>query len=924
VPSDARKRLITALNAPNYTAFQRNVENPASGTFQWFENEDVFRSWVLEEKSSFLWIRGSPGQGKTVLSKFLLQRLQARNAHQPKDYMNIYFFCYDQDGDLRTVNSILRSLIEQLLLGPCQFRKPLAVLEKDPAKIAKSNDTLWDTFKEMITFSTLNTIYCVIDGLDECEKGSEGNARVKLLQWINTLLPTLPTAPDDGPALKFLVTSRPITDISDELENVPCFDLKAHEKDLEIFVEKKMETLPRRFYQVHREKAAKLLLEGAGGTFLWVSIVVKKLAQLEFPNDVEIEDTIKESPTDLDALYHDIFDQIMKGPTFKQKLVTWVAYGQRPLTLAELENALATQEDSKSERSTQRYKVHLTPETLTSIFGVVLECTDNVVYLIHQSAKDFILKSHFPTCSTFCKEFGPELYIAKICMTYLNFDDFKPDSHNTMDISAWKRDYPLLDYAARNWYNHIRHESNVKQISDLLFPIIEPKSSALRFWSAAAGISGVNAIDHPLEVATNANIEWLARYILSGENTTVGVSGDVLEYAASRGSTTIAKAALKSTGNIVGGERAVKGVMSNKNARMEVIEGFRSGQRRITGEVVAEAAKNWVRGNQWVELLTTVDEVEFTEEAMEAIAKYFGENVMRQLLKRGSGIKVTEGMIIAAAGNQKSGRDVMNVLIDGPNVMKLQIHPAVVDAAARNDMSGKDIMGVLLVSNKVTITEDAIIAAIRGFNVEVMQQLLQRNDIRITEKIMTELVKDKSQGNELTKIVLSAYPSLAITEPIITAAAGNWKSGKEVMELLLSKHPNIEITEPVVTAAAENGKSGKEVMELLLSKHPNIEITEHVMIVIARNFDSRIMELLLSKHPNIEITEPVMIAITRNFDSRIMELLLSKHPNIEITELVVTAAAGNWQSGKEVMQLLLSKHPNIEITEPVVTAAARN
>jgi len=75
--------------------------------------------------------------------------------------------------------------------------------------------------------------------------------------------------------LKILLTSRPDPDISTQLKRFPCFDLRAHEEDLEIFVNKMVSDLPRQFDRL-QDKAAELLLAGAGRSFLWVSIIMKE------------------------------------------------------------------------------------------------------------------------------------------------------------------------------------------------------------------------------------------------------------------------------------------------------------------------------------------------------------------------------------------------------------------------------------------------------------------------------------------------------------------------------------------------------------------------------------------------------------------------------------------------------------------------
>jgi Cdc6-like AAA superfamily ATPase len=116
--SETEAKYVKALDAPDYISFRKyRVEEPAGGTCQWFLHDKSVHAWLSEDKPSFLWVRGAPGQGKTVLSKFLLDHLECQSPN-PQYARVIYFFFYDQDERFQTVNSLLRSLIKQLLTAP--------------------------------------------------------------------------------------------------------------------------------------------------------------------------------------------------------------------------------------------------------------------------------------------------------------------------------------------------------------------------------------------------------------------------------------------------------------------------------------------------------------------------------------------------------------------------------------------------------------------------------------------------------------------------------------------------------------------------------------------------------------------------------------------------------------------------------------
>ncbi|KAF8538250.1 hypothetical protein BDD12DRAFT_928675 [Trichophaea hybrida] len=732
-PSESQKKLIEALNAPKVDAFLWNIENAAKGTFTWFLEEQTYRSGNTAKEPSSLLIIGAPGQGKTVLSKFLLQHPRREKQH---NVMIIYFFCSDRDDSLKTVNSLLRSLVAQLLCGSPQIRKILKPYEQDPAKAAESDYILWEMFQTAVTASSHHAIYCLLDGLDELEKYSNGNEREKLLDRLKDLLVAQTDAVHPRRSiLKFLGTSRQIPEIVNKLQGLTRFVLNAHQGDLKIFVNQRILDLPKNFGKDLREHAGRLLLDETKGTFfLWVSIVVKRFEKIDFPTVASLKKTIEESSTDLDILYNDLFRQINQLSEFAQKVVVWVVYSKRPLTLRELEAALATQMDCKNEESTKDHKTELTPESLTSVLGIILETTtEGFVRLIHQSAKDFIMgKNRFvnPSFGTI----NPNVYIAKVCMTYLNFDDFKLGHKNyKTEIEALKHSHPLLDYAARHWYSHIWEKSEVEHCFDLVLQIITPPST-LRFWSTVASIRprDANTRDHPLDVATNADIEWLASYLLSTENKHIEIAKNELEYAMIFGSDSITKAVAKS-GKLSGGELA-QCVVSNRNVGKEFVEeGLLSGIT-VTESMVTEALTNWMKGSEQLEALAARHDVEFTPEAVTRVAEFARENVMESLLRTHPSVEVTREVIKAASANKRHRGGVMKVLLDGSKTFELDAE--IITATSLNSQGRMEIMGVFLDKEEVTMDENAVALTIRNFSSEVVQILLERKHIVTTEKML--------------------------------------------------------------------------------------------------------------------------------------------------------------------------------------------
>jgi len=119
------------------------------------------------------------------------------------------------------------------------------------------------------------------------------------------------------------VASRPTVDISRELNRYPCIHLRADPRDLRIFIQEKIVALG--LNAELQAVATKLLLRGAEQTFLWVSIILKKLDMATtLLSPAELKRIINETPTDLKELYDNIVRHVMQGTEAEQKLLLWL------------------------------------------------------------------------------------------------------------------------------------------------------------------------------------------------------------------------------------------------------------------------------------------------------------------------------------------------------------------------------------------------------------------------------------------------------------------------------------------------------------------------------------------------------------------------------------------------------------------------
>lgn len=139
-----------------------------SNTCEWIKTNQTFLSWYdssPNHPSTPLWISGSVGVGKTMLSIFLAEYIENSKS---TDDIYIEYFCDAKNDRRNTPESILRGLIYQLLLSHQAFW--LLIKEDFPVHGTKilSFESLWSIFERMIGAHTSGLSYCIIDGLDEC------------------------------------------------------------------------------------------------------------------------------------------------------------------------------------------------------------------------------------------------------------------------------------------------------------------------------------------------------------------------------------------------------------------------------------------------------------------------------------------------------------------------------------------------------------------------------------------------------------------------------------------------------------------------------------------------------------------------------------------------------------------------------------
>ncbi|PZD29771.1 hypothetical protein A1F96_04895 [Pyrenophora tritici-repentis] len=151
------------------------------GTCEWITHNASYRAWLNRDgdgnssnndNTRLLWISGGPGKGKTMLSVFLTEELE-RHTARADDADLAFFFCSAQGEKRNTAIAVLRGLVHQIINKRSQLIKhalPYFKTTDRTQQTLSSLETLWIIFSKLVADVELGTLFCVLDGLDECEE----------------------------------------------------------------------------------------------------------------------------------------------------------------------------------------------------------------------------------------------------------------------------------------------------------------------------------------------------------------------------------------------------------------------------------------------------------------------------------------------------------------------------------------------------------------------------------------------------------------------------------------------------------------------------------------------------------------------------------------------------------------------------------
>lgn len=391
-----------ALYVTNPDVDKERIEKTKGGllrdSYCWIFDHPEFQNFrrFSSPQNQILWIKGDPGKGKTMLLCGIIDELQ-KTCNDTAEGVISYFFCQATETRLSNAVSVLRGLMFLLVRKRPSLMRHMRQEYEITGEALFQDGNAWISlvriFTNIVQDSALGDAIFIVDALDECTANCN-----ELLGLIVEL-----SSPQNSLSrVKWIISSRNWPEIERQLVNAQ--DIRLHlelneelvSQAVEKYIEYKVEDLTtlKKYDPETRASVQKYLVANANGTFLWAALVCQQLADPKITRR-HTQKILSRFPPGLDALYDRMLEQIFhsEDAVLCQDILAVSLTTQQPISLVELEVLIGL-------------VGKLQPGDLEDIVascGSFLTLRQGVVYLVHQSAKDFLLdkKSHqvFPAGS---------------------------------------------------------------------------------------------------------------------------------------------------------------------------------------------------------------------------------------------------------------------------------------------------------------------------------------------------------------------------------------------------------------------------------------------------------------------------------------------------------------------------------------------
>nr|WOD46422.1 hypothetical protein [Trichoderma atroviride] len=366
------------------------------GTCSWILKNPKVSSWLQRRPGwPILWLQGTPGSGKSVISAQLIKFMQRASMFV------MYHFCTSLYATSVIYEQILRSLLIQLLRKDgdlvAHVYEEFVLGKKSPTMPAL--EQLLQLLLKSISNEPSKTeyVWIVLDGLDECEPDKQARV-ISLMNQIASH-----KSQSGNTVCKVLMSSRSSTTLSHFLRKKQIVSLSEEKNCLKeairLYASQRLQALDQRFHQLdiapeELDDLEHQIAKKADGMFLYARLVLDYLSKNVFYNYDEIRASVNQLPEKIHDFYQKILTQVLVDldPRSVQRIkcvLGWIAFAKRSLKKLEFLSAITFSSGDPN-------VAHLVPQYILEICAPFIdERHDTTLTFIHTSVKEFL---QTPSC----------------------------------------------------------------------------------------------------------------------------------------------------------------------------------------------------------------------------------------------------------------------------------------------------------------------------------------------------------------------------------------------------------------------------------------------------------------------------------------------------------------------------------------------
>ena len=272
---------------------------------------------------------------------------------------------------------------------------------------------------------------------------------------------------------------------------------------------------------------------------------------------------LRSLPVTLPQTYERILMNIEESYSqYVLKMLQWLTYSRDPLSLLQLAEVVAIDEDEDPRFNPERRFPE--PEDILLMCSSLVTATEEdvgigssihqkkEVKLAHFSVKEYLVSSQIMNGEArkySIQEVDANIRIARDCLSYVLYftDDIPRPSYNLDQF--WSK-FPLARYAALKWQDHARvgGEVNEESMMELIMKLFKSEGNALSSWCISSWCFGFREEHLPLYYASQFDLLGVARRLITmgvDVNASSGYHGTALAVASAYGNTEVVKLLLE-------------------------------------------------------------------------------------------------------------------------------------------------------------------------------------------------------------------------------------------------------------------------------------------------------------------------------------------------------------------------------------------